>query len=152
MRSQRGELLSAACALALLVLMFAFAWYGVDGIPGRPAAHGASWTENGWEGLSAVRWVMLVTIVVAIGSPVLRFSQRDRGSAPNASGLILALGALTSVLLIYRVLIDLPSSSAVPDQKLGALLGLASALGITLGGWESVSAVRAALATRRRRS
>jgi hypothetical protein len=140
MRAGRGALLSAGCALALLGLMFALAWYGVDGIPGSPNAHRVVWTENGWDGLTAVRWVMLITIVasIAAASPYARLG--GRLSRRDIGGLVLALGSLTSALLIYRVLIELPSSSAVADQKLGAVLGLAAALGIVIGGWDTFTA------------
>ena len=141
LRPDRGVLASASCALALLVCMFTFAWYGVDRIPGTPSArHGTVRTENAWQGLSVVRWVMLLTILVAMGLPLLRLRWPAIASRAASSTALLALGALTSVLLLFRVLIDPPTPPAVPDQKLGALLGLLFALGITLGAWDSVRA------------
>lgn len=135
----RGELTAAVCALALLALMFLTAWYGVAGVPDPSAARPAvSTAENGWNGLPIVRWVMLVTILVALGSVVLHASQRSHGARTDTSLLIVTLGSLTSLLLIYRVLIVLPEASKVIDQKLGAVLGVACALGIALGGYESV--------------
>ena len=56
------------------------------------------------------------------------------GRGPNTSWVLVTLGSLTSALLLYRVLIDLPQASRVIDQKLGAFLGLVCALGIALGG------------------
>lgn len=143
-RVHHGELLSAASALALLALMFATKWYGVAGVPDPSAARPAiSTAENGWDGLTAVRWVMLVTICAAVGSVLLHASQRSHGSETDTSRWLAGLGALTSALLVYRVLIALPAASKVIDQKLGAVLGLVSALGIALGGWESMHAQRA---------
>jgi hypothetical protein len=55
---------------------------------------------------------------------------------------LLAFGAITSLLLFYRVLISLPEPSRVIDQKLGAVLGLACALGIALGGLEAIGEQR----------
>jgi hypothetical protein len=138
-RVYRGELTSAVGALALLGLMFATKWYGVAGVPDPSAARPAvSTAENAWNGLTIVRWVMLLTILAALGSVVLHASQRSHGTRTNTSVVVLTLGALTSGLLIYRVLIDLPQASKVIDQKLGAVLGLACALGIALGAIESV--------------
>jgi hypothetical protein len=135
-----GELTSSVSAVLLLVFLFATEWYGVAGVPdpsaARPAVTGA---ESGWTGLSLVRWVVLVTALVAIGSVVLHASQRRHGTKTDTSRLIAGLGSLTSLLLIYRVLIELPSSAKVIDQKLGAILGLACALGIALGGYESIA-------------
>jgi hypothetical protein len=137
-----GELLSAASALALLVAMFAFEWFGVDGIPGRTAS--LAWAENGWHGLTLVRWAVLLTIAVALGAPLLHATQRSHRAKTNTSGAILVLGSLASALLIYRVLIDLPISDQVVDQKLGAFIGLLCALGVALGGYEGVREDRTA--------
>jgi hypothetical protein len=135
-RLTHGELLSAASALLLTIAMFGLEWFGVDGIPGRtPSLAGA---ENAWHGLTLVRWVMLLTVAAALGSPLLHASQRSHGAATNTSLGVAALGTLTAALLVYRVLIDLPSSDQVVDQKLGAFIGVMCALGIALGGYESM--------------
>jgi hypothetical protein len=143
-RIGHGELLSAASALALLVVMFAFKWFGVDGIPGRTRS--LVWAENGWQGLTLVRWMMAATIVAAVGAPLLHATQRSHGTKTSTSLTVLGLASLTSLLLIYRVLIDLPSSNQVVDQKLGAFAGVLCALGIALGGYEAVRQERAARA------
>jgi hypothetical protein len=138
-RIYRGELTSAVSALGLLVVMFLTKWYGVAGVPDPSAARPAiSTAENAWNGLTIVRWVMLATIVAALGSVVLHASQRSHGTRTDTSLVIVTLGSLTSLLLLYRVLIVLPQSSMVIDQKLGALVGLACAFGIALGGLESI--------------
>ncbi len=134
-----GELISAGSALLLLVLMFAAKWYGVAGVPdpsyARPAISGA---EDGWNALAGVRWIMLATVLAAIGSVVLHATQRAHGTKTDTSRVVATLGSITSVLLIYRVLIALPGGGTVIDQKLGAVLGLACALGIAWGGYESI--------------
>ena len=138
-----GELISAVSALALLVILFATEWYGVAGVPDPSAARPAvSIDENGWNGLSIVRWVILLTVVVAIGSVVLHATQRHHGNRTETSLAVFGLGLLTSLLLIYRVLIALPSPDKVLDQKLGAFVGLMCALGVTLGGHESLTEQR----------
>jgi hypothetical protein len=141
-RIGHGELLSAASALALGIAMFALKWFGVDGIPGRTRS--LAWAENAWQGMPLVRWAMALTIVLAVAAPALHATQRSHGAKTSTSLAVLGLASLTSLLLIYRVLIDLPSSGQVVDQKLGAFLGVACALGIALGGYESVREERAA--------
>lgn len=144
MRVHRGELTSTVSALLLLGLMFLTKWYGVAGVPDPSAARPAvSTAEDGWNGLSVVRWVMLLTILASLGSVVLHASQRSHGTRTDTSLVLAALGSLTSILLIYRVLVDLPEATKVIDQKLGAFLGLICALGIALGGFESVGEQRA---------
>jgi hypothetical protein len=148
-----GEMVSASGALALLVDLFSVKWYGVAGVPDPTYARPAlSIAENGWDGLSIVRWVVLITVVVALGSVVLHASQRDHGVRTDTSAAVTLLGALTSLLLVYRVLLVLPPGSGVVDQKLGAVLGVLCALAITLGGMESISERRALAARARRRA
>jgi hypothetical protein len=133
-----GELLSAVSALSLLPVMFLFSWYGVAGVPDPSAARPAiTSAENAWNALTVLRWVMLLTIAVTLGSVVLHASQRSHGSRTDTSGVITVLGSVTAALLGYRVLISLPASNEVIDQKFGAVLGLVCALGIALGGYES---------------
>src|ERR1700759_417841 len=143
-RLRVGALVSATSALALLVIMFATEWYGVAGVPDPSAVRPAvSTAENAWHGLTITRWVLLATIVAAIGAVVLHASQREHGNKTDTSLIVAALGALSSVLLIYRVLVPLPNASRVIDQKLGAFLGLLCALGIAWGGYEAIREQRA---------
>jgi hypothetical protein len=144
---------SASSAVLLLVLLFATKWYGVAGVPDPSAARPAiSTAENGWDGLTVIRWVILATIIVALGSVLLHASQRGHGTKTDTSRLVTAFGAVTSILLIYRVLLVLPASSEVIDQKLGAVLGLLCALGIATGGHESIGEQRARAQTGIQRS
>jgi hypothetical protein len=141
---RRGELLSATMALLLAIDMFALKWFGVAGVPDPSAARPAlSTAENAWDGLTIVRWVMLATVLVTLGSVVLHASQRAHGTKTDTSVAVTVVGVLTAALLTYRVLISLPAPDEVIDQKLGAALGLAFALGIALGGLESIHEERA---------
>jgi hypothetical protein len=143
-RIRVGAVVSAVSALALLVILFAMEWYGVAGVPDPSAVRPAvSTAENGWHALSVTRWVLLATIVAAVGAVVLHASQREHGNKTDTSLVVAVLGALSAVLLIYRVLIALPSGARVVDQKLGAVLGLICALGIAWGGYEAIREQRA---------
>jgi hypothetical protein len=134
-----GELISAASALILLALMFLLAWYGLAGNPGPTAARAAvSTAENAWQALPLIRWLMLLTILVAIGSVFLHATQRSHGAKTDTGFVITALGSVTAALLIYRVLIVLPDSGKVIDQKIGAYMGLLAAIGVAYGGFESM--------------
>ena len=99
-RIRVGALVSATSALALLVIMFATEWYGVAGVPDPSAVRPAvSTAENAWHGLTVTRWVLLATIVAAIGAVVLHASQRQHGNKTDTSLVVAALGGLSSVLL-----------------------------------------------------
>ena len=139
-RHRNADIVSATSAVLLSGVMFALAWYGGDGIPGRTSR--LIYTENGWAALTLVRWLMLFTILAAVGSALLHLSQRSHGARTDTGLAVALLGALTAAVLIYRVLIDLPSANQIVDQKLGAFLGVLCALGIAYGGLESLRAER----------
>jgi hypothetical protein len=144
LRLRQGALIAAGSAIALGIVMFAMAWYGVDEIPGRVAARmPLTYAVNAWHALSAIRWLMLLTIVVAIGSVLLHGSQRAHGAKTDTGVVVAGLGAATAVALIIRVLIVLPSPDSVVDQKLGAYIGMLCAVGIALGGYEQMLEERA---------
>jgi hypothetical protein len=138
--------IAAVASLTLLVLMFATAWFGVSGIPGRSEVVA---TENAWHAMAILRWLMLLTIIVSVGSLFLHASQRTHGAESDTSLAVTVLGTATAVLLAYRVLIDLPSPKSVVDQKLGAYLGLLSAIAIAIGGYDALLAARRAAERRR---
>jgi hypothetical protein len=143
----RGELVSGGSGLVLLILMLSVPWYGVDGIPGRSGTRaGVTGTQTGWEGLSDVRWLVLVTVVVAVATLAVHAAgpARQTVAALRLGLLVLAWGDVPA--LVIRVLIDLPSSDKVVDQKLGALLALLAALGLAFGASESVREQRLRLA------
>lgn len=138
-RVRSGELICLAGALALLVLMFAAAWFGVAGVPDPSAARPAvSTAQDAWNSLTGTRWVLLATIAAVLGSVGLHATQRRHGARTRTAPVITALGSLSSLLLIFRVLIALPGDGTVIDQKLGAILGLLCALAIAWGGYESL--------------
>jgi hypothetical protein len=134
-----GELISAASALILVALTFLLEWYGLAGNPGPTAARAeVSTAENAWQALTLTRWLLLLTILVAIGSVFLHASQRSHGAKTDTGFVITALGSVTAAVLVYRVLIVLPDSGKIIDQKIGAYLGLLAAIGVAYGGFESM--------------
>jgi hypothetical protein len=151
-RPDRAELSSAACALGLGLTMFAFKWFGVAGMARRTERSAASPTsQTGWDVLTSLRWLILATIAVTLGSLLLRLSQRRHGTRTNTGALVTLLGTATAVLVGYRVLIQLPRPAEIVDQKLGAVLGVFCAIGIALGGFGSMGAERARTLRRRAR-
>jgi hypothetical protein len=147
----RGELISAASALLVLVLMLAMPWYEVDGIAGR-ASSGARVTtsQTGWDALSGVRWLVLLTVLVAFAAATMHVARPSRQAVAGVRLALLSLGSLNAFALVVRVLIDLPSSDRVVDQKLGAVLGMLAALGVVFGASDAVREQRARLAASQR--
>jgi hypothetical protein len=147
-----GEVIAGVSALLLLIVMFATKWYGVAGVPGTSAHAQAVSTENAWRALSVVRWVVLLTIGAAFASLAVHLVSISRNTVALVRLTLAVLSALTAVLVTYRVLIDLPSSSDVVDQKLGAVLGLVCAYGIAVGAFEAIREQRARASTGTRSS
>ena len=141
-RVRRGELATAAWGLALLVAMFALKWYGVDNIPGRSSSVVSA--VDAWNGLSVLRWLMLVTILLPIASVALHLSQGGHGSQTDTSLVVAVPATLVAAGLVYRVLIALPEAQAIVDQKLGALVGLGCGLAMAASAWQVRRVVRAA--------
>ncbi len=129
--------------------MFLVKWYGTVGMAGRlPSQAGPMGAESAWQGLTILRWLMLVTVAVALVSPLLHAIHRSHRTQAFTARTVSALGAITAAVLAYRVLIGLPAPDGVVDQKVGALLGLLSAVGIALGGYQAMGEERSAAESR----
>jgi hypothetical protein len=133
----RGEAIAALSAGVLVALMIGLEWYGYSGSRGPVAPQAAPASAvTGWHELTSLRWLMVATAGVAVAALVARIALGARaGSAPGLA--VMSLGLLSTAALSYRVLIALPGDGAISDQKLGAILGVACAVGVAYGGWES---------------
>jgi hypothetical protein len=138
-----AEFVSTASAVALFVAMFWTEWFGVNTPPGKADGAERATAENAWHGLTVLRWLMLVTIIVAIGGVLLHLTQRMHGASTETNGPLAILGTITALLVSYRVFVDLPQSASVVDQKLGACAGVLCAFGIPLGAYHSLRLSRA---------
>jgi hypothetical protein len=137
-RLRRGEVVVGVSSLLLLVFMFALPWYGLSGEAGSAATPGLSTSVTGWNGLTNVRWLMLVAIIAGLSLSVLQGTQRAPALPVSMSVIATVLGGLAVLALIDRVLIDVPGPSGLVDRKAGAFLGLLSACGIAYGGFRSL--------------
>jgi hypothetical protein len=133
----------AVGAVALLVFMFFFDWYGgnVTGLARGVQLTGAALSSTGWQTFTISRWVWLLTALLALGSVVAwARGYEDRGPLP-LSALVAGLGALASALIVIRILHH-PGLSASAGTvhlsygvKTGIWLGLIAALAIAFGGY-----------------
>lgn len=124
-RLRRGEWIVGAGSIVLLASMFA--------IPSFRPAHYESLVD-GWHGLSHARWLIVVTIAAGLALVVLQSALRAPAVPVTFSLLVMALGGLSVLWLIYRVLISPPAGS----RDAGGFVALASACAIAYGGWASV--------------
>jgi hypothetical protein len=138
-RLRPGEIIAGAGAVLLLVLMFAVPWYGVKSTPSPTASSlGVSTSINGWDSLSHLRWLLIVTIIAALALAYFQATRRAPAIPVNLSVIVTVLGLVSSLALIYRVLINVPGSDSVVDARVGAYVGLVSALAILYGGFASM--------------
>jgi hypothetical protein len=124
-RLRRGEMLAGASAVLLAIFLVGGKWYGDAGRTGG--------SLTGWQALTDLRWLMLVTIVAAAGLVFAQVVRRAPAVPVTMSLIVMLLGIVTVVALIYRVLINPP-----PHQQAGAYLGLLFAIGVMCGGYFSL--------------
>jgi hypothetical protein len=135
-RLRRGEVIVSAGAIVLLALMFVTPWYGLSGAAQQSTqALGHSTTLNAWHALTTLRWLMLTTILCALALAYFQ-GAREAPALPTSLGVFaLVLGAITSLLIIYR-LINPPGD--LWHVRVGAFLGLAASLVMTYGAYRSL--------------
>jgi hypothetical protein len=138
-RLRRGEVIVGTGSVVLLASMFVLEWYGITAqLRPTAASLGFSTSIDGWDALTNVRWLMLVTIACGLALVYLQAARRAPAIPVTVSVLVTVLGLVTMLVLIYRVLINEPGSDAVIEQKAGAFVGLASAIAIVIGGYLSM--------------
>jgi hypothetical protein len=121
-RLRRGELLAGTGAVFLLVFLVAGKWWG----------HGGQ-ARTGWESLTILRWLLVVTIVAALALVVAQITRRSPAVPVTLSMIVAVLGPISVLALLYRVLISAPA-----HEQAGAFLGLLSAIGLAYGGYLSL--------------
>jgi hypothetical protein len=121
-RLRRGELLAGTGAVLLLVFLLAGKWYG----------HGGQ-SRTGWEVVTNLRWLLLVTIAAALALVLTQVARRSPAIPVTLSLIVTVLGLISVLALVYRVLISPPA-----HEQVGAILGLLSAIGLAYGGYLSL--------------
>jgi hypothetical protein len=134
-RLRRPEWIVGAGALALLASMLLLQWYGfTKSSPPPGPRYYITTSVDGWNGLNDARWLILATVLAAFALVFFQATRPAPAIPVTFSLLTAALGALTVLWLIYRVLISPPGG----DRKAGAIIGLLSACAIAYGGYASV--------------
>jgi hypothetical protein len=138
-RLRRGEWIVGGGAVALTAAMFLTPWYGVKGPLGPTAASlGRSTSWDGWHGLTNLRWLVVITILVALALVWLQATRRAPALPVTFGVIVMVLGLVTTVALIYRVLIDVPGASSIVERKAGGFVGLVASIAIFSGAYLSI--------------
>lgn len=140
-RLRRSDQIIGASAIAFFIFLFFFKWYGVTSNVSSFAGVNVNVSKSGWSVFTNSRWIWLITIIVAIGVVVVVAGQLKLETPIKPSVLVAGLGALSTLLILYRI-IHHPSASASVGNfhasagiKIGIWLGLIAAAGVTYGGY-----------------
>ena len=133
-RLRRGEWIAGAGGLVLLASMLLIPWYGLTrGSSGRGPVFFVAYNVDGWNGLTHGHWVMVLTIIVAFALVYLQGTRKSPALPVTLSLFVTILGVISTLWLLYRDFI-----STAGSLKLGAIIGLLSALAVAVGGWASL--------------
>ena len=137
-RMRTGELIAGGGGIVVLAALFFLPWFGVPASAGGLASTGGALASlDGWQALTTTRWILLVTIAVALALPVVTAARRAP-AVPVALGMLsCVLGAVSTLVLLYRI-IDHPGLSA----RAGIYVGLVASIAIGYGGYLSLRVER----------
>lgn len=145
-RLRRGEVIAGASGALLLVSMF-FPWYGYK-INARSLGSLVP-SEDAWNAFTVVSIYLLLTAAIALSLALVQATRRSPALPVSLSVIALVLGLVATVVILLRIL-DPPAASGLPSGfgslapelqptlKLGAWVGLVSAIGITAGSYLSM--------------
>jgi len=128
----QGRLVAGLGGLMLFAFLF-LPWFGEPGD-----------NLTGWQGQTTTDLYMLITAMVAVAA-ALPGTRALLVPGVTMSGAATLLGGVATVLLIWLSFID----SGDADRKVGIYLALLAAIVITVGGFMTSSATRAAPRPRR---
>jgi hypothetical protein len=148
-RLRRSDRIIGISAIALFIFLFFFKWYGVSANVGL-AGGGVNLdvSKSGWDVFTDSRWIWLLTIIVALGAVAVASGALKLESPVQPGVLVAGLGALSTLLILYRILHH-PSGGGAGYSygiKIGIWLGLIAAAALTYGGYLGMQAEGTSLA------
>ena len=142
-RVPRGALIAGISGVLLFISMF-FSWFGAGTAEVVTPAGGieidfgevpgADTTFNAWQAFDFIDLVLLAAVIVSVGLLVMSAMGTSVNLPVAASAITAGIGALATLLVLYRI-IDPPGDA---DREFGVFLGLLACAGITVGGWLSM--------------
>jgi hypothetical protein len=144
-RLRVGEAIYLVSAILLFVLMF-FQWYGHQHSGPNSGLVDLHLFGGGtaWQTLEVIPLFLMLAIVVAVGSAILRLSGSDWKPAIPPAAAVCVLGLLAAALILFRIISPpgIDQLEGVPIERsleIGIFLALAAALGIAYGGWRAMA-------------
>jgi hypothetical protein len=120
-RLSQAEKIAGAAGIALPLVMF-LSWYSVG-----------PFGVDAWEAFSYTDLILFITAISAITLALAAATQSDVGLPVALSSVVAGLGALSTLLVLYRLIN--PPGSGSPSRDLGIFLGLIVCGTITYAGY-----------------
>ena len=131
----RGERIAAGSAIALFLIMFIFDWFGFGSIDTTLGSIDIGVGGfNAWQSFDLIDIILLLAIIAAVGVAAMSAYGTSANLPVAGSAIVAGMGALGTVLILYRI-IDPPGSA---DREIGVFLGLIASAAMTYGGWEAM--------------
>jgi len=135
-RLSTGEKIAGVSGILLLLFMFIFSWFTVEGT-------GDFGGLNAWESFAFIDFVLFLTCIAGIALAISAASQSDVDLPVALSAITAGLGILSVILILFRIIVtpgfDIPFGGDVDtDRSIGVFLGLIAAAGIAYGGWRAM--------------
>jgi hypothetical protein len=145
-RLSLGDKIAGGAAIALLLIMFIFKWFGVEAEQ-NIAGIDSSITWNAWQAFSFIDIILFITILAALGMAYVHASRTDIDLPVSLSVVVTALGILSTLLILFRIIsppdfeiggFDLTGEGLNNTREIGAFLGLIAAAALAYGGWRAM--------------
>ena len=139
-----ADLLAGVAGVVLLISMF-LPWFGpntrleeaireaeeITREAGGGPVEAPDVTDNAWQAFSFVDLLLALTALAGIRAGVAAVARQGGRTAIGATAVTAALGALASLLVLYRVINPIGEAG----REYGLFVGLFAALGVAVGGW-----------------
>ncbi len=144
-RLRTGEAIYLLAAILLFVLMFQD-WYGEQHSGPNQLLQDIHLFGGGtaWQTLEVIPIFLMLAIVVAVGSALLRLSGSDWKPAVPPGAAVCVLGAVAAALILFRIIwppgiSELENVPIERSLEFAIFLAFAAALGIAYGGWRAMA-------------
>ena len=138
-------MIAAVSGLVLLLVMF-MSWFEVGGGSTTAIIVGLDTTQNAWQAFQFIDVILFLAALAAIGAAVISAGGNSARAPLPPEMLALGLGALSTLLVLYRIL----NPVADAGRKLGLFLGFLASAGIAAGSWLATQEGAAEPRSRRR--
>jgi len=125
-RLRRGEIIALVSALVIVVLVFAVPWFQFTN------PDGSHTSANAWNSLPTLRWLILVTAATGLLLGYFQASRAAPALPVTWDVIVVTLSAITTVILLIRIL------TGEGSPRAGAFAGLVAVAALTAGAFLSL--------------